>query len=156
MENKMQQEARVWSRVTGADCPQPRLEQTVPVNAQWVAESIMQLQRSAAVYCWLAPRVCPGDRERLRAMARDKQRQIRELGAIYFVQTDRKFCPEAAQPPCAACVSELLREQHSAELAAAQRFSVPVAEEFAETFRCIRQESQRHAREVLCVLSRLL
>ena len=80
------------------------------------------------------------------------------LGALYFLMTGKKYCPEPVRGACTACFNEALRKQYQAELEAQERYARLAARagEQACTFETLSRDEGRHAQTIYCILQQTL
>ena len=152
MEYNVSQEARVWDRVLASN----RGEQSAP-SADLPA-LIREELAAACTYERLAARVCASAAEMLRRIAREERCHAARLGAISFLMTGKKVCPERAEPDCITCAVETLRARYRKELADAERYEALAAAggEHADTYAAMAAEEHRHAQMLVCVVQKTL
>ena len=64
----------------------------------------------------------------LRQIARDEECHVRRLGALYYIQSGKKYCPMPAVPPCVACFNDALRQAYQEKLRNAVRYQRAAAQ----------------------------
>ena len=107
-----QKERQVWSRVmnTAVSCPKPEEpKQDTGLTEKTLAQMIQCECCEAAIYRSLAARGPKCARERLLRIAEDERCHAKRLGALYFLMTGKKYCPEPVRGACTACFNEALR-----------------------------------------------
>ena len=94
----------------------------------------------------------------LRQIARDEGCHIRRLGALYYIQTGRKYCPMQAAMPCVACLNDALREAYQEKIRNAARYQRAAAQypDQKLLFEGMADEELAHSRMILCVLEKRL
>ena len=152
MEYNVSQEARVWDRVLASDraeCPAPSADLTAFIRGELAA---------ACTYERLATRVCAPAAEMLRCIAHEERCHAARLGAISFLMTGKKVCPERVEPDCITCAVETLRARYRKELADAESYEALAASggEHADTYAAMAAEEHRHAQMLVCVIQRVL
>ena len=97
-------------------------------------------------------------RERLLRLAEDERCHAKRLGALYFLMTGKKYCPEPVRGACTACFNEALRKQYQAELEAEARYAKLAARagEQACMFEALARDEGRHAKTIYCILQQTL
>ena len=107
-----QKERQVWSRVMGATASCPASEEAKPdsgLTEKTLAQMIQCECCEAAIYRSLAAQGPKCARERLLRIAEDERCHAKQLGALYFLMTGKKYCPEPVRGACTACFNEALR-----------------------------------------------
>ena len=156
-EQKAQQ---VWSRVMNVSAPCPAKDGTE--GAQLSAETVAALTQAewqdAATYRTLATRAPKCARERLLCLAEEERCHARQLGALYFLMTGKKLCPEPMKPVCTACFNETIRQRYQAELAGQAQYQALAARagERRCTFEALAADEGRHAQLLYCLLQQTL
>ena len=92
-----QKERQVWSRVmnTAVSCPKPEEpKQDTGLTEKTLAQMIQCECCEAAIYRSLAAQGPKCARERLLRIAEDERCHAKQLGALYFLMTGKKYCPE--------------------------------------------------------------
>ena len=92
-----QKERQVWSRVmnTAVSCPKPEEpKQDTGLTEKTLAQMIQCEYCEAAIYRSLAAQGPKCARERLLRLAEDERCHAKQLGALYFLMTGKKYCPE--------------------------------------------------------------
>ena len=112
----------------------------------------------AAIYRSLAAQGPKCARERLLRIAEDERCHAKQLGALYFLMTGKKYCPEPVRGACTACFNEALRKQYQAELEAQERYARLAARagEQACMFEALAHDEGRHAKTIYCILQQTL
>ena len=156
-----QKERQVWSRVMGAAAPcatDAEARQEAGISEKTIAGMIQHEYCDAALYRSLAAQGPRCARERLLRLAEDERCHAKRLGALYFLMTGKKYCPEPARGACTACFNEALRKQYQAELEAETGYAALAerAGEQACTFETLAREEGRHAQTLYCILQQTL
>ena len=112
---------RVWSRVFAQ--PDAQNGQTAASDSTSKPESdrfapkilaaICAQQDDRMLYRYLMRRLCPSAIACLKELIAHTECRIKTLGAVYYLETDRKACCEYEKPVCAACANEALRQQYA-------------------------------------------
>ena len=91
-------------------------------------------------------------------IAEDERCHAKQLGALYFLMTGKKYCPEPVRGACTACFNEALRKQYQAELEAEARYAKLAARagEQACMFEALARDEGRHAKTIYCILQQTL
>ena len=112
----------------------------------------------AAIYRSLAAQGPKCARERLLRLAEDERCHAKRLGALYFLMTGKKYCPEPVRGACTACFNEALRKQYQAELEAQEQYARLAARagEQACMFEALARDEGRHAKMIYCILQQTL
>ena len=145
----------VWQRVTATSKPDNEGTDTTGVdlmelmNAECADRSLFLLLARMAGGC---------DGTLLRQIARDEGCHIRRLGALYYIQTGRKYCPMQAAMPCVACLNDALREAYQEKIRNAARYQRAAAQypDQKLLFEGMADEEVAHSRMILCVLEKRL
>ena len=156
-----QKERQVWSRVmnTAVSCPKPEEpKQDTGLTEKTLAQMIQCECCEAAIYRSLAAQGPKCARERLLRIAEDERCHAKQLGALYFLMTGKKYCPEPVRGACTACFNEALRKQYQAELEAEARYAKLAARagEQACMFEALAHDEGRHAKMIYCILQQTL
>ena len=156
-----QNERQVWSRVMGATASCPASEEAKPdsgLTEKTLAQMIQCECCEAAIYRSLAAQGPKCARERLLRLAEDERCHAKRLGALYFLMTGKKYCPEPVRGVCTACFNEALRKQYQAELEAEARYAKLAARagEQACMFEALARDEGRHAKTIYCILQQTL
>ena len=141
----------VWARVTGAggggDDDQSAL-------AAMIADALAAKNAYAA----LSMRAGGQTGSRLRAIARDEERNARELSALYFARTGERAKPDTAPPELPADFAAALRERYALEVKSAANFTRAAENDFAARalFSRIASSELRHSEALLQLLAACL
>ncbi len=95
---------------------------------------------------------------RLLCLAEEERCHARQLGALYFLMTGKKLCPEPVKPVCTACFNETIRQRYQAELAGQAQYQALAARagERRCTFEALAADEGRHAQLLYCLLQQTL
>ena len=148
---------QVWSRVMNVPCPSGE-KQTPQLTAQHLAEMAQGEWQDAAGYRALAACAPQCARGTLLKLACDEAAHAKQLAALYYIKTGKKFCPEAAKPDCAACLNERLRQRYEEELRAQAHYQEMAALAGAQscTFEQMARDECRHAQQLYKLLQQTL
>lgn len=121
------QARRVWSRVMAqpamaeeslGDTPKERTSAKPSAAAagddfaKKVLLAIGAQKEDAALYHHLMRRCGAMQGGGFKTLIEHTQSRIKTLGAIYYLLTDQKACPDCEKPVCIACANEALRQQY--------------------------------------------
>ena len=150
------QAERVWSRVMNSHAS----EQAKPACDfnTGVMQMIAEARQDAALYACLAEKLCGKGRRLLQELYAEKRRQLRTLGAVYFLSAGTKACPERGKPVCITCVNESLRQQHKKSLHTAECYRSFAAQAGCHgcVFERLAKNEAENADRILCVLEACL
>lgn len=107
-----EQAKRVWSRVLAAEDAQPQ-QTSAEDFSQKVLAAMAAQKEDLLLYRFLQRRLCPSASAQLKALAEHTECRMKTLGAIYYLETDRKACVQREKQPCVACANEALRQQYA-------------------------------------------
>ena len=146
---------RVWDRVLGStkQPPSDSDEESTPLQ-DWFCQE----RQAACQYAALASRTNGRAARLLRRIAQEKAAHAKQLAALIYVQTGQcpRRCP--AQAAVGDCLCQALRKQIAAEQALAQAYQTASENSGAEApmLRCLSCRTAAHARQLICLLSRMV
>ena len=141
----------VWSRVTGS----PASEDEVLRLRRWCRDA----SEAAGAFSAMARRVGdPVVRDTLRSAARDEERQLHALSALYYLRSGERAAP-APRTDSGRSLLEFLRDRYQQALERAESFDKGAAgarPDTAALCRELSEEERRRANQLRRLVERLL
>lgn len=111
------QAKRVWSRVLAQQDAASAQDEAAPAEnggfAQKVLAAMAAQKEDLALYRYLQRKLRPSAATALKTLAEHTECRLKTLGAVFYLETDRKACAKCEKQPCMACANEALRQQYA-------------------------------------------